>query len=155
MITISDATETSRFSDIVLRNSVNIYSVTWSGGYLGDNEVKTITLNGRGIMAVLPSLKAVCVRAKNLVNGMPYEAIKQTSGIHETQAVTTTGGELVKLTAAHYDEVSRNETGILVADFQTQRVLVAQTLTLTFMPCQFLKIYAASSSVLWLPSPPS
>lgn len=155
MITISDATETSRFSDIILRNNVGIFNVTWSGGYLGDNEPKTITLAGKGIMAVLPALKAVCVRSKNLANGMPYEPINQVSGVHQAQAVTTTGGELVKLTAAHYDEVERSETGILVANFETQRYITAQTLTLTFMPCTYLYIYAASSSAVWLPGAPT
>lgn len=155
MITISDATATSRFTDIVLRNNGLIFTVTWAGGYLGDGEAKTITLNGPGIMAILPDLKAVCVKSKNLANGMPFESLKQTSGLHERQALTTTGGEWVTLTAAHYDEVERTENGILVANFDTQTYITRQNLVLTFMPCDYLCIYAASTSKAWLPTTPS
>lgn len=149
MLTISDATATSRFSDIVLRSSNRNFIVQLQGGVLGDGEIKTITMRGRGLLDVWTNLKAVCIKQSDLSNGVPLQDMRL-----ERQAAVLGNGQLVNLAMALSDEVDRNEDGILVINPTFGEPALSQQAQLIFYPCDYLHVNAGTLSAEWLPSIP-
>jgi hypothetical protein len=117
---------------------------------LGDGEIKTITIKGKGILTLWTNLKAVCVKQSEVSNGVPFMDVNL-----ERQAMTLGNGELVTLTMSLQDEVERTEDGILVINPTFGEPALSQQAQLIFYPCDYLAINAGTLNKTWLPSIPS
>lgn len=149
-LTIADASTQSRFTTFTILEAEENFVANFTNIF-GDKKPKTFTVRGYALIDVLDELLAVGILEDELANGAPLKSL----GLSR-QAVTLGNGELVTLTSDGGSCADRAETGILLLTFNDPGSgRYDMTCTITFYPCDYLYVNAASSSAVWLPSDPT
>ena len=150
-LTFSDASGLSRFTSFTVLEAESNYSFGYTGK-IGDGRKKRFNVRGLTAIDVYDELDAIAMEYDKYAGNEPYRTISETS----TQALTTGSGELVTITAdmGACDDLS--ETGVILLEMNDPGTGAYDVLlTITFYPCDYLCIYAASTSKAWLPSEPT